>query len=794
MDGLQYSINFTGNAVQVLQHVNEALGGTILASNKATSSLGDTWKKLMAFNQITESIDRVKNSLDGMNVPGISLNKNMQELSAITGVTGAGLIEISDSARASAKAFGTDATQNVESYKILLSKLSPDIAKSTEALSSMGKSVNILSKSMGGDTVASVGVLTTAMNQYGVSTEDPIAASKVMTEYMNIMASAAQKGSAELPQIGQALETVGLTAKTVGLSFAETNAAIQVLDKAGAKGAEGGTALRNVLLGINGTSTASQGVFKQYGINLKTLQDPTVLLSDKLKLLQPIMGNVTAMAKVFGEPYIGAGKAMLQGSNEIVRLTDGIQNNNSAVDQANIVMESYEERQKRAKAKIDDIKISFFNATESIQPFISSTLNAAGEIGKLGAGLNALSTLFINDFTKGIFSAITGLFKKTVATNADTLATGANATATTASSAATSGYTGVMRIFNTVMAANPLGLFLRGLLLVGTALAVGAGLFSAYNSNQNRAAELTADLAAKVSVEKAQLNNLFEQLKRTNPESQKRKELIEELNKKYPELLKNQNLEKMNEAELEVARKGANDELERTIYLVAVREAKEKAYKEKVEKDMSMQKVLFKTGLSEDEINNLKSGIDSEASNIVSTGKYDAGFFSGASNSQIDDVVDKAIKGNYTLINKLTKGDKYQKAAIAQVIREYADASLTSGNEIKDLDKLSSSKGLNTNAASPTPAATETAKITGKEIAKGVVETAKKEKAVKGSGNTGGGSSSMGGKTIHSLVINKLVENLTIHTTNIGDTKEKIRQHVTEALLTSVNDFNLSAN
>ena len=46
-----------------------------------------------------------------------------------------------------------------------------------------------------------------------------------------------------------------MAAKAAGVSFAETNAAIQVLDKAGKKGSEGGVALRNVM------STLAQGRF-----------------------------------------------------------------------------------------------------------------------------------------------------------------------------------------------------------------------------------------------------------------------------------------------------------------------------------------------------------------------------------------------------------------------------------------------------------------------------------------------------------------------------------------------------
>ncbi len=73
----------------------------------------------------------------------------------------------------------------------------------------MGKSISTLSKTMGGDTRAATEVLTTAMNQYGISTKDPMRASVEISKIMNIMASAAKEGAAELPQQKASLEQAG---------------------------------------------------------------------------------------------------------------------------------------------------------------------------------------------------------------------------------------------------------------------------------------------------------------------------------------------------------------------------------------------------------------------------------------------------------------------------------------------------------------------------------------------------------------------------------------------------------
>ena len=228
---------------------NEKITGMTDATGKFTGEIQKSHDKVQRFASIMASFDYIssvcKNISDGVSElsgAGIKLDTQMHDLSAVAGVTGEGLKQIETFARRSAKTFGTDASVAVEGYKLLLSQLSPELGKYPEALSAMGDCIQTTSKLMGGDGVAAAQVLTTAMNQYGVSMEDPIAASEEMARMMNVMAAAGQAGSAELPAISAALQQCGMAAKAANVSFEETNAAIQVLDKAGKKASEGGVA------------------------------------------------------------------------------------------------------------------------------------------------------------------------------------------------------------------------------------------------------------------------------------------------------------------------------------------------------------------------------------------------------------------------------------------------------------------------------------------------------------------------------------------------------------------------
>lgn len=365
-NSVNFTINIGGNAYKGVLELNDAVEKVINSVDGATSGFKKLGSTALAFDTITNSISKISQGLNDTIQPGIALNSSLQDLSAITGVTGKGLKEIEGYARQTAKTFGVDAAQAVESYKLVLGQLNPEIAKSPKALKEMGESIAVLSKTMGGDTVAAAEVLNTAMNQFQVSLEDPIKASGEMARMMNIMAAAAKEGSAELPQIKAALEQCGMAAKGANVSFEETNAAIQVLDKAGKKGAEGGVALRNVMNILARGRFLPKNVKEELqaaGVNINILGDKSRSLTERLRPLKSVMHDSALFSKLFGMENTNAAIALVSSIDEVDEYTRSITGTNTAYEQAETVMESYAEKQARIKAQFDDFKISIFNAT-----------------------------------------------------------------------------------------------------------------------------------------------------------------------------------------------------------------------------------------------------------------------------------------------------------------------------------------------------------------------------------------------------------------------------------------------
>lgn len=452
MSDVQFDIRvITGGSNSAIDGIIGGLGNATGKANGLNSALENIGKTAFYLNNVRQSISGITQDFNNAIQPGITYNSSLKELQAITGITDEQMNKIGDSARDNAKAFGIDAAGAVDSYKILLSKLGPELSKTPEFLDQMGKYSVILSKQLKGDTAGATEILTTALNQYGISIENPTKATETMAAMMNIMSSAAQEGSAELPEIKTALEQAGMMAKTANVSFAELNAGIQVLDKAGKKGAEGGVAIRNVLAEMSQgamNSPKTIAMLKAAGIDIDALADKTRSFADRLELLKPIQNDTAAMTQLFGKENVAAGMALVEHAGEMENLTNKIVGTSSATEMANTIMESGAESSNRWSARIKDLGISIYAATEAYVPFINIGMGGLQVMANLAQATSLFSMITKSAFISSIASGVVSMGSWIATTTMATLAQWG---------------------LNAAMYANPIGM-----LILGVVAAVGA--------------------------------------------------------------------------------------------------------------------------------------------------------------------------------------------------------------------------------------------------------------------------------------------------------------------------------
>ena len=356
MQNFEYNFNVNGNYSSAINNMSRATGDFTAQVSGSLGVIDKLAGSFAKFDLASSGIQKLAGVFNSIGQGAVTLDSQMHDLSAVA-----------------AKAFGSDASVAVQGYKLILSQLSPELGKCPAALKAMGEAIQTTSKLMGNDGTAAAEVLTTAMNQYGVSLADPMEASRKMAEMMNVMAAAGQAGSAELPAIKAALEQCGMASKAANVSFEETNAAIQVLDKAGKKGSEGGVALRNTL------SILSQGRFlpkdtreelEGAGIDVLALGDKSKSLKERLELLKPVLNDSALFSKLFGMENANAARALVQGTEQLGQFTKAVTGTNSAEEQAATVMESTAEKRARFRQQIEDLKISFTQLTGDFTAYI----------------------------------------------------------------------------------------------------------------------------------------------------------------------------------------------------------------------------------------------------------------------------------------------------------------------------------------------------------------------------------------------------------------------------------------
>lgn len=353
-------------------------------ANETASILEKFGKGMFFMNEIKDGVDGITDAFDNAIQPGVQFQYAMSQVQAISGIAGDKFDLVEQKARDLAKTFGVDASDAAGVFSTLLSQLGPQIAEYPDAIESMARSSLTLSKTMDGDVAGAVRALTTSFNAFEGEAKDVDSAAKLMNMQMNLIAKSAQVGAAEVVDISESLKNIGPAASNLGVSFAETNALFQVLGQNQIKAAEAGTALRNAMLILSAPTSDAAKALQALGVDMSVMSDKSIPFADRLKELVPVMNNTEVMARLFGRENVVAGQILVGNTEKIKQWTEEVQGSNSAVDQANIIMNTTAVRMKRMDAFINDLKISFFEFVEPFVPIIKVLGVVTGVIATLG--------------------------------------------------------------------------------------------------------------------------------------------------------------------------------------------------------------------------------------------------------------------------------------------------------------------------------------------------------------------------------------------------------------------------
>lgn len=255
--------------------------------------------------------------------------QSIADLRAITGASGEDLDFLKRNAIEMGKGVKGGAKAVVESYKLIASA-KPELLENVKALNQVTKAVITLSQASGMELPEAATALTDAMNQFGAPAEEA-------AFFIDALANGAKYGSAEIPQITEALLKFGAVAKSSNISIGESTALIELLAEKGLKGAEAGTALRNVLLKLSAPDALprdAQKIIQGLGIDFEFLKDKTVTVQQKFEALKPLLQDDAYLVKVFGQENVVAAKNVIGHTDRLGELTSKMDEFGTAQEQA----------------------------------------------------------------------------------------------------------------------------------------------------------------------------------------------------------------------------------------------------------------------------------------------------------------------------------------------------------------------------------------------------------------------------------------------------------------------------
>ncbi len=168
----------------------------------------------------------------------------------------------------------------------------------------------------GGMELASASdMVTDAMSALGLETAQ-------MSVFADQLAVTSQKSNTSVAQLGEAILTVGGTAKTFSGGVTEMNTAFGILADNGIKGSEGGTMLRNVILSLSAPTSTAAAAIASLGVtafdaqgNMRPLQDTFGDLNTALSNLSQ-QEQTEVLSQIFNKVDLKGVNALLGTSAE----------------------------------------------------------------------------------------------------------------------------------------------------------------------------------------------------------------------------------------------------------------------------------------------------------------------------------------------------------------------------------------------------------------------------------------------------------------------------------------------
>lgn len=287
---------------------------------------------------------------------GMDFEAQMSRVKAISGATGEEFSKLKEQAKQLGADTAFSATQAAEGMENLASAG----FTTSEIMEAMPGMLD-LAASSGEDLASSADIAASTLRGFGLEASEA-------GHVADVLAKNAAATNAAVADTGEAMKYIAPVAKSMGIEFEETAAAIGIMADAGIKGSQAGTTLRGALSRVAKPTKEMKATMKDLGLSfydsngkMKSLADITEMLETKMSGLTDEQKN-QALITLFGQESLSGMMALMdRGSGEVRKLTDEYKNcDGSAKDMAKTMQDNLSGAVEEFGGSVESLGIEIF--------------------------------------------------------------------------------------------------------------------------------------------------------------------------------------------------------------------------------------------------------------------------------------------------------------------------------------------------------------------------------------------------------------------------------------------------
>ena len=320
---------------QQLKKYDTAIGRSHRKVGDYSGALKSFGRNVLAVAGVTAGVSAVGSFLSQSTEDFKNFSDALQEIEAITGLTGKELDFFKDKALEAGRSGKVGARDYLEAVK-LTGSARPELLKNKEALAGLVEEGILLSKASKDTLSNSIGALTTTLNAFNIPADRA-------REVVDGLAAASQAGVQEIPFLTEAFTKFGGVAATAGVSVAESAAAVEVLGIKIPEASTAGLQLKNILIILQKEAAKQKRPFEG--------------LRKELDRYAGKVNDINFLTKTFkGENLLGI-QTLIQQRKEFDRLKGAIEQTGTAQQQANANAKSGREESERLNRRLETLRI-----------------------------------------------------------------------------------------------------------------------------------------------------------------------------------------------------------------------------------------------------------------------------------------------------------------------------------------------------------------------------------------------------------------------------------------------------